>query len=152
MKIAPADRSTSAKENLISSALPSAAARTAESNSPHPPVGVPELSLATMYPSWSITRATGIAWAWYSSTISPRVNSMISHVIFPSSVVSIVKFTDEPSSISMSISSTSTFKSSLSVNPWPISKHETSFAELLTCASIQYVPSLRSTSDELTPE
>ena len=45
----------------MSSALPSAAASTVESNSSHPPVGVPELSLATMYPSWSITSATGIA-------------------------------------------------------------------------------------------
>ena len=136
----------------MSSALPSAAASTVESNSSHPPVGVPELSLATMYPSWSITSATGIACAWYSSTISPRVNSMISHVMFPSSVVSIVKFTDEPSSIIMSIPSVSTSKSSLSANPCPISKHETSFAELLTWASIQYVPSARSTSEELTPE
>ena len=48
VKIAPAERSTSAKENLMSSALPSAAASTVESNSSHPPVGVPELSLATM--------------------------------------------------------------------------------------------------------
>ena len=132
MKIALAERSTSARENLMSSASPLAAAKTAPSKSSQPPVGVPELSLATMKPSWSITRTTGMACAWYSSTMSPLENSMISHVIFPSSVVSIVKLTDEFSRIVNSIPATSTSKSSLSVSPFPMSKQETSFAEPFT--------------------
>ena len=59
--------------------------------------------------------------------LCPLLSIQVSQVIFPSRVVSIVKFTDVFSIIVKSIPSTSTSKSSLSVGPFPISKHEASF-------------------------